>query len=121
MFVLPLGAMLWMFRIEAGFLGLDARTNRGAVDIVFDVFNAVDLTYPINRAGEVPTLADDAAQRHLAGSNGNFETSTNAPFGRKHAQHGTRSSLDQLVGVGRIKKGPQDAIEAKDIAITRSH
>jgi len=94
MFVLPLGAMLWMFRIEAGFLGLDARTNRGAVDIVFDVFNAVDLTYPINRAGEVPTLADDAAQRHLSGINGNVETGTDGAFRRKRAQHGAGSCLD---------------------------
>src|ERR1700704_2915121 len=77
--------------------GSDARTDRGAVDIVFDVFDAGDLTYLVDRASEVDALADDATQRHLAGSNGNVETGTDGPFRRKGTQHGASSRLDQLV------------------------
>src|SRR4051812_23207079 len=58
----------------------DAGANWGALDIAFDVFDTVDLTYLLYRAGEIPTLTDDAAQRHLPSSNGNLDTGTDIPF-----------------------------------------
>src|SRR5438876_2677432 len=61
----------------------DARTDRGTVDIVFDVFDPFDSTYLIDHASEVPVLADDAAQRYLAASNGNVKASCDGRFRSK--------------------------------------
>src|ERR1700682_6326553 len=77
--------------------GSDARADRGTLDIAFDVFDTVDLTYLIDCPGEVDALADDAAQRHLAGRDANVETGTDGPIRRKGAQYGARSRLDQPV------------------------
>ena len=71
-------------------LSSDARTTRNAVDIIFDVFDAVDLTYLTDRTGKVAALADGAAQCHRARNNSNVDSALR----RKRVEHGANSRLD---------------------------
>src|SRR5882724_11285079 len=63
-----------------------------AADIVVDVFDTFDLTYLIDRIGNIAALSNAAAQGYLAPDNRNVET------GGGRIEYRLRPGLDQPVG-----------------------